>query len=62
MQRWLLIALGLCAAGALWKFEEKEDGAAVAYSPLLAALAIEIGVFMLRRHQNALLRAPEAGL
>ena len=58
MQKWILAGLGFCALGALWKFEREEDGAAVAWSPLFAALAIEVGVFMLRRHQSALLRAP----
>jgi hypothetical protein len=56
--RLLIVALGLCAAGALWrfeKFEAKEDGAAVALSPFLAALAIEVGVFFLRRRQTNLL-------
>ena len=55
MKKYLLIGLGLCAFGALWSWEEEEDGAAVALSPFLAALAIEIGVFMLRRHQSTLL-------
>ncbi len=59
MQKYLLIGLGLCAFGALWKWEKDEDGTAVAASPFLAALAIEIGVFLLRRHQTQLLRAPE---
>lgn len=56
MQKWLLAGLGLCALGALWKFEKDEDGPLVAWSPFLAALAIEAGVFMLRRHQTDLLR------
>ena len=45
--------------GALWKAEKEEDGVAVALSPFLspflAALAIEAGIFPLRRHQGALL-------
>ncbi|HEX4303690.1 MAG TPA: hypothetical protein VHZ78_12915 [Rhizomicrobium sp.] len=61
MRKYLLIGLGLCAFGALWTWEEEEDGAAVAVSPFLAALAIEIGVFLLRRHQTTLLRAPDRG-
>ena len=55
MRKLLLIGLGLCAVGALWKAEEEEDGMAIALSPFLAALAIEAGIFMLRRHQGALL-------
>lgn len=58
MRKYLLIGMGLCAAGALWSWEKEEDGAAVAYSSFLAALAIEVGVFLLRRHQTTLLRAP----
>jgi hypothetical protein len=59
MRKYLLIGLGLCAFGALWKWEEDEDGTAVAVSPFLAAAAIELGVFLLRRHQTTLLRAPD---
>jgi hypothetical protein len=55
MRKLLLIGLGLCAIGALWKAEEEEDGTLVALSPFLAALALEAGIFMLRRHQNQLL-------
>lgn len=55
MRKLLLMGLGLCALGALWKAEEEEDGAAVALSPFLAALAIEAGIFLLRRHQGSLL-------
>jgi len=58
MQKWILAGLGFYALAALWTFERDEDGPAVAWSPLIAALAIESGVFMLRRHQSALLRAP----
>jgi hypothetical protein len=57
MRKLLLIGLALCALGAWWKAEEEEDGAAVALSPFLAALAIEAGIFMLRRHQGSLLGA-----
>jgi hypothetical protein len=39
----------------LWRVEEEEDGAAVALSPFLAALALEAGIFLLRRHQGSLL-------
>lgn len=55
MRKLLLFGLGLCAFGALWKAEEEEDGAAIALSPFLAALALEAGIFMLRRHQSQLL-------
>ena len=58
MRKLLLIGLGLSALGALWKVEEEEDGAVVAMSPFLAALAIEAGIFLLRRHQGTLMRAP----
>jgi hypothetical protein len=55
MRKWLLFGLGLCALGSLWKAEEEEDGAMIALSPFLAALALEAGIFMLRRHQSRLL-------
>lgn len=55
MRRLLFIGLGLCALGALWRAEEKEDGMAIALSPFLAALAIETGIFMLHRHQSLLM-------
>ena len=58
MQRLMLIGLGLCAIGALWKAEEEEDGVVVVLSPFLAALALEAGIFMLRRHQGMLLTKP----
>jgi hypothetical protein len=57
MRRFLLIGLGFCIAGAMWRVEEEEDGRAVALSPFLAALAIEAGIFLLRRHQGSLLCA-----
>ena len=57
MRKLILIGLGLCALGAVWKVEEEEDGAAIALSPFLAALAIETGIFLLRRHQTSLLGA-----
>ena len=57
MRKMLMIGLGLCALGALWKAEEEEDGMAIALSPFLAALAIEAGIFLLRRHQGGLLGA-----
>jgi hypothetical protein len=58
MRKLLLAGLGLCILGALWRTEAEEDGMAIALSPFLAALAIEAGIFLLRRHQGALLGAP----
>jgi hypothetical protein len=55
VRRLLLIGLGLCAVGAIWRFEEEEDG--IMLSPFLAALALETGIFLLRRHQSSLLGA-----
>ena len=55
MRKLLLAGLALCTLGALWKAEDEEDGVAVALSPFLAALAIEAGIFLLRRHQGSLL-------
>ncbi len=60
MRKFLMIGLGLCVVGALWKAEEEEDGAVVAMSPFLAALAMEAGIFLLRRHQGSLLGATTA--
>jgi len=56
VRKLLYVGLGLCLLGALWNVEEEEDDAAVALSPFLAALAIETGIFLLRRHQGSLLR------
>ena len=55
MRKLLMVGLGLCVFGALWKAEEEEDGMAIALSPFLAALAIEAGIFLLRHHQSNLL-------
>ncbi len=60
MRKLLMIGLGLCVVGALWKAEEEEDGVIVAMSPFLAALALEAGIFLLRRHQGSLLGATTA--
>ena len=60
MRKLLMIGIGLCVFGALWKAEEEEDGAAIALSPFLAALAIEAGIFLLRRHQTGLLNLKPA--
>jgi hypothetical protein len=57
MRKLLLVGMGLCLFGALWRAEEEEDGMAVALSPFLAALALEAGIFLLRRHQTSLLGA-----
>jgi hypothetical protein len=57
MRKLLLVGMGLCLFGALWRAEEEEDGMAVAMSPFLAALALEAGIFLLRRHQTSLLSA-----
>lgn len=57
MRKVIMIGLGLCALGAVWKTEEEQDGMAIAMSPFLAALAIEAGIFFLRRHQGSLLGA-----
>ncbi len=62
MRKLLMIGLGLCAIGAMWKVEEEEDGAAVALSPFLAPLAIEAGIFLLRRHQGSLLMKPQKNI
>jgi hypothetical protein len=55
MRKLLMIGAGLCVLGALWKAEEEADGPLIAFSPLLAALAIEAGIFLLRRHQTQFL-------
>ena len=52
MRKLLLIAAGFFAFAALWREEAKEDGVAVALSPFFAALAIELGIFLLRRQQT----------
>lgn len=57
MRKLIMIGLGLCAFGALWRAEDEEDGMAIAMSPFLAALAIEAGIFFLRRQQGSLLGA-----
>jgi len=59
MRNLLMIAAGLFAFGALWKAEADEDGAAVALSPFLAAIAIEVGILLLRRKQTRILASDE---
>lgn len=61
MRKLLLIGMGLCLVGALWRVEEEEDDPAVALSPFLAALALEAGIFLLRRHQTSLLGVSAKG-
>lgn len=55
MRKLLLIVAGLSIFGALWKAEAEEDGAGVALSPFLAALAIEAAILILTRKRNTLL-------
>ncbi len=55
MRKLLLIVAGLFVFGALWREEAEEDGVAVAMSPFVAVLAIELGIFLLRRRQSGLL-------
>jgi len=62
MRKLIYVCLGLCFLGVLWTVEEEEDGAAVALSPFLAALALETGIFLLRRHQGSLLNRTDARL
>ena len=42
MRKRVWAILGITALAAVWKFEEEEDGTAIALSPFLAALAIAI--------------------
>jgi hypothetical protein len=56
MRKLLLILAGIFAFAALWKKEADEDGAAIAVSPFLAALAIDAAIMMLGRKRNTLLR------
>lgn len=57
MRGLLLAGLGLCALGALPRSENNGESDMSSLSPFLAALAIEAGIFLLRRHQGALLNA-----
>jgi hypothetical protein len=56
MRTLIFLGLGLCAAGALYRAEEDGESPSP-LSPFLAALAIEAGIFLLRRHQGGLLSA-----
>jgi hypothetical protein len=60
MRKLLMIAAGLFAFGALWKAEADEDGPVVALTPFVAAIAIEIGILLLRRKQTRLLANDDA--
>jgi hypothetical protein len=59
MRNLLLMGLALCAAGALARTEENSEEESVTWTPFLAALAIEVGIFLLRRRQGALLYQKE---
>ncbi|HTT97355.1 MAG TPA: hypothetical protein VMF58_04860 [Rhizomicrobium sp.] len=56
MRKFLMIMTGVCAFAALWKEEAKEDGAAIALSPFLGALAIEAIILLLTSKRNAMLQ------
>lgn len=55
MRKFLLVVAGLSIFGALGKAEAEEDGAAIARSPFLAALAIKGAILLLPRERNNLL-------
>jgi hypothetical protein len=55
MRKILMILTGVCVFAALWKKEAEEDGAAIALSPFLGALAIEAAILLLTRKRNAFL-------
>jgi hypothetical protein len=57
MRKIILIGLALCAAGVLVRSKEtgEQSERKPLLSPFLAALALEAGIFLLRRHQGALL-------
>ena len=56
MRKIILAGLALCAVGALVRPEEGQGSSGKPLlGPFLAALAIEAGIFLLRRHQGALL-------
>ena len=56
MRKIILAGLTLCAVGALVRSEEGHGSSGEpVLGPFLAALAIEAGIFLLRRHQGALL-------
>ena len=56
MRKIILAGLALCAVGTLVRSEEGQGSSGEPLlGPFLAALAIEAGIFLLRRHQGALL-------
>jgi hypothetical protein len=55
MRKLLLIGLGFCAVGAMWRREQEDEE--VFFTPFVAALALEAGMFLLRHHQGSLLNA-----
>ena len=55
MRKLILLSVALCAAGALFEAEEERQGRDANMAPFLAAFAIEMGIFLLRRHQGGLL-------
>ena len=56
MRQMLLILAGVFAFAALWKKEADEDGAGIAASPFLAALALDVAILLLSRKRNTLLQ------
>ena len=56
MRQMLLILAGVFAFAALWKKEADEDGAGIAASPFLAALALDAAILLLSRKRNTLLQ------
>ena len=60
MRKIILIGVALAAVGALIETDEdrKRDGNDPHLASFLAALAIEAGIFLLRRRQNAILVKP----
>jgi hypothetical protein len=59
MRKLILIGIALCAAGALSRPRPDDDDDDEIVPGFLAALAIEMGVFLLRRHQGKLLNMHE---
>jgi hypothetical protein len=51
MRKLILAVFGLYTLAAIWKFEEEEDGALIALSPFIAAIAIAL---LSRRRSSAL--------
>lgn len=55
MRNLLLLGLGLCAVSALYRAEDRGPAEDDSVVPFLAALGLEIGIFILRRRQGNLL-------